>query len=208
MKTLVAKVALGVIVLLGVAFILFPRWANAHCDTLDGPVVKEARVALDKGDVTSVLKWVKPEYEQEIRATFEKTVKARRLNTEAKDLADMYFFETLVRIHRAGEGASYTGLKPAGTELEPGVAAADQSLASGQVDPVIKQVNADISAGIKKRFDRVVELKKHANDSVIAGRAYVAAYVEYVHFVERLATDATSNAAEHEEGPVDNAHHN
>ena len=112
-----------------------------------------------------------------------------------------------MRIHRAGEGAPYTGLNPAGTELEPGVAAADQSLAAGRVETVIKHVNDEVSAGIKQHFDRVVELKKHANDSVIAGRAYVAAYVEYVHFVERLAKDATSNTAEHEEGSVDNAHH-
>ena len=32
---------------------------SAHCDTLDGPVVAMARIALDKGDVTPLLKWVR-----------------------------------------------------------------------------------------------------------------------------------------------------
>ena len=46
-----------------------PFWAPfafAHCDTLDGPVVKTARAALEKGDVTPILKWVTNEYETEI----------------------------------------------------------------------------------------------------------------------------------------------
>jgi hypothetical protein len=43
---------------------------------------------------------------------FTKTLAVRKQSKEAKELADMYFFETLVRIHCAGEGAPYTGLKP------------------------------------------------------------------------------------------------
>jgi hypothetical protein len=84
----------------------------AHCDTLDGPVVQTARTALEKGDITPLLKWVRVEDEKEIKDAFEKTLAVRRKGAEAKELADMYFFETLVRIHRAGEGAPYTGLKP------------------------------------------------------------------------------------------------
>jgi hypothetical protein len=41
----------------------------------------------------------------------------RTLDLEAKALADRYFFETLVRLYRAGEGAAYKGLKPAGRDL-------------------------------------------------------------------------------------------
>jgi len=41
--------------------------AKAHCDPLDGPVVKDAKVALEKGDATPVLKWVKVEHEEEVR---------------------------------------------------------------------------------------------------------------------------------------------
>jgi len=92
------------------AWLLAQSVASAHCDTLDGPVVTEGKTALEKGDVTPVLKWVKKEYESEIRTAFEKTLVVRSKGLEASELADMYFFETLVRLHRAGEGAPYTGL--------------------------------------------------------------------------------------------------
>jgi Family of unknown function (DUF6448) len=46
---------------------------------------------------------------------FQRILLLRRLGHEAKELAARFFFETLVRIHRAGEGAPYTGL----TEGEP-----------------------------------------------------------------------------------------
>ena len=47
--------------------------AAAHYDTLDGPVVETARATLDKGDVTPLLKWIRPSDEKEIRAAFQKT---------------------------------------------------------------------------------------------------------------------------------------
>src|SRR5512140_3415200 len=93
----------------------------AHCDSVSGPVITTAQAALDKGDVTPILKWVSPEKENEIRAAFKETLKVRALSPEARNLADRYFFETLVRVHREGEGAAYTGIKPAGTAVEPGI---------------------------------------------------------------------------------------
>jgi hypothetical protein len=95
------------------AIVLSPDLVNAHCDTLSGPVVLTAKAALEKGDVTPVLKWVKKEDEKEIREAFARTLAVRKQSTDARELADTYFFETLVRIHRAGEGAPYTGLKAA-----------------------------------------------------------------------------------------------
>ena len=157
----------------------------AHCDTLDGPVVADARVALDKADITPVLKWVKAGDEQELREAFAKTQAVRKLDPAAKTLADTYFFETLVRVHRAGEGAPYTGLKPAGT-VEPVIAKADQSLEKGNVDELAKTIASHAEAGIRKRFQHALEAKKHAQESVAAGRDYVEAYVTYVHYVEGI----------------------
>ena len=172
---------------LALAFwLIFPRLAAAHCDTLDGPVVAEARDALGKGDVTPVLKWVQAGDEAEIRQAFEKTLAVRKLNPEAREFADMYFFETLVRIHRAGEGAPYTGLKAAGT-VEPVVARADQALVKGSVDELTKAIAAHTVEGIRERFNRAVETRKHAGESVQAGREYVEAYVDYVHYLEGIA---------------------
>lgn len=168
---------------------VFPELVSAHCDTLDGPVVQTARTALEKGDITPVLKWVRKEDEKEIGAQFDKTLAVRKQGKEAKELADMYFLETLVRLHRAGEGEPYTGLKPAGA-VEPAVAEADKALESGSDENLIKLITHASSKGIRERFTKAKEAKKHAEHSVEAGREFVEAYVQFTHYVERLHMDA------------------
>ena len=179
--------------------------AQAHCDTLDGPVVSAAKAALEKGDVTPVLKWVKSSAEKEIRDAFKNTLAVRGKSPEAKALADMYFFETLVRIHRAGEGAPYSGLQPAGT-VEPPIAAADKALETGKVDELLNDTTKAIAEGIRHRFAKAIAARKHADDNVEAGREYVEAYVDYVHYVERLHGDAAGTTTQHEE-PAPQHHH-
>jgi hypothetical protein len=173
---------LFVIVLLTLAY---AGNASAHCDTLDGPVVATARTALDKGDVTPLLKWVRPEEEKEIRGAFQKTLAVRTNGSEAKELADMYFFETLVRIHRAGEGAPYTGLKP-GEAIDPAVALADKALENGNVDKLVNVLTGAMANGIRERFAKAYENQKHADDNIEAGREFVESYVIFTHYVEGL----------------------
>ena len=160
--------------------------ARSHCDTMNGPVVKDARLALEEGDITPVLKWIRHEDEGEVRALFEKTQIVRGKSAEAMWLADMYFFETVVRIHRAGEGVPYTGLKPEGVSVEAGIEAADRALQTGNVGDVVRKLTDDIASGIRTRFEHVQEAKKQAVHSVESGRSYVAAYVEFIHFVEGI----------------------
>jgi len=174
------------------ALVMWPVVATAHCDTMDGPVVRDAMAALQEGDVTPVLKWVGKDAEPEIRAAFSKTMAVRSKGAEAKDLADRFFFETLVRVHRAGEGAPFRGLKPAGTDPGAAVTAADKALQSGSSDALVKLISDRASAEVRERFARVAQAKRHANDSVEAGRAYVRAYVEFVHHAERLYSNAAS----------------
>jgi hypothetical protein len=169
---------------------------SAHCDTLDGPVVEAARLALEKADVTPVLKWVPKEHEQEIRDAFSQTLAVRVKGKEARELADRFFFETLVRVHRAGEGAPYTGLKSAGT-VEPAIAAADKALQTASVDTLADKISNAVREGIKKRFDAALEKKKHADDSVEAGRDFVEAYVQYVHFIEAIHNLVAKGAEHH-----------
>ncbi len=176
------------------ALALAPQIGRAHCDTLDGPVVQAARTALDSGNITPVLKWVHKPDEGAIKEAFEKTLGVRKLSPQAKQLADMYFFETLVRLHRAAEGAPFTGLKPAG-EVEPVVAAADKAIENGSLDDLTKEISTLVQNGMRQRFDRVVKAKKEMDRSVEAGREYVEAYVEFVHYVERLHNDALGSAA-------------
>lgn len=167
----------------------------AHCDSLEGPVVQDARLALEKNDPTPVLKWVKREHEGEIRDALRQAVAVRQKSDDAKALADRYFFETVVRIHRAGEGEGFTGLKPA-SSVDAGIAAADKALQSGSAKELATHMSAAITEGIQKRFAVAAERKKHAADSVEAGRKYVEAYVDYIHFVEsvnRLALHGASH---------------
>ena len=161
------------------------RSAGAHCDTLDGPVVVDARAALAAGDVTPALKWVRAEDEAEIRAAFERALAVRASGGAALELADTWFFETLVRVHRAGEGAPYTGLKPAGA-VEPGIAAADQAIESGSADSLLAALAGHLDEGVRHRLERVLAAREHAGHNVAAGRAWVAAYVDFIHYVEGL----------------------
>ncbi len=190
-----SRVILTAIVFGAIWFVL-PQSVFAHCDTLDGPVVMTAKKALEKGDVAAVLKWVKKDYEQEIRTAFQKTLAVRAKGPGARELADMYFFETLVRLHRAGERAPYTGLKAAGA-VDPAMAAADRALETGTVDGLVKNITNAMSSGIRERFARAIEKKQHADESIDAGREFVEAYVEFVHYVERLRLGAAGKSIHH-----------
>ena len=176
--------------------------ARAHCDALDGPVVRDARLALERGDPTPVLKWVEPAGEAEIREAFRAALAVRTKGDEARQLADRYFFETLVRVHRAGEGEGFTGLKPAGA-VDPGIAAADRALESGAVAHLSQELSTRLADGIATRFDHALQLRQRAGDNVEAGRAYVAASVDYIHFVESADRLTRRGAAHvHHEEPV------
>lgn len=168
----------------------------AHCDTLDGPVVKAAQKALETGNVNFILIWVQKENEAEIKAAFEKTLAVRKLGPEAAELADMYFFETVVRVHRAGEGAPYTGLKKAGEKLDAVVIAADKSLEISNIEPLLQVVKDSMCEGLHARFKEADEKKNYAPDDVAAGRKFVEAYVAFLQYVEGIYAAAKNPGAE------------
>ena len=184
---------------IGLVFLLMPATVFGHCDGIDGPVVKAAQQALAKGDVNPILIWVQANDEAEIRRVFAKTLAVRKLNPEARELADLYFFETLVRIHRAGEGAPYTGLKPAGRDLGPAIPAADKAIETGAVEPLLKLITSESTNGIRERFQKATAAKKFNAEDVKAGREYVKAYVEFVHYVEGLHEFVQGSDDEHSE---------
>jgi len=173
------------VALLALLFCL-PAMTFAHCDGLDGPVVAAAKKALESGNVNPVLVWVQKKDEQTIQDAFQKTLAVRKLDPKAREFADMYFFETLVRIHRAGEGAPYTGLKPAGRDLGPAIPAADKALEDGNLKPLAKLLIKTVEEGLHAQFEQAISKKKFKQDNVEAGREYIEAYVKYVHYVERL----------------------
>jgi hypothetical protein len=110
----------------------------------------------------------------------------RELSPQAKELADRFFFETLVRVHRAGEGAPFTGLKPAGRDLGPAIPAADEAVRVGSVDPVRQLLMDAMQQRLREEFSQVIAARSFKADDLAAGRAYIKAYVEFIHFVERL----------------------
>ena len=144
--------------------------AMAHCDSMDGPVVKDAQRALAEKKVDPVLKWVSAQDEEPVRQAFEMALAVRGESDAAMNVADRYFFETLIRIHRAGEGEGFTGIKPAGS-VDPAIAAADRALADGNVDPLADKLVASVRDGIKERFADARAKRQAANNSVEQGRS-------------------------------------
>jgi hypothetical protein len=171
-----------------------PTPVTAHCDALDGPVVADARTALERSDPVPVLRWVPPAAEPEVRGAFAQALAVRRLGREAQALADRYFFETVVRLHRGGEGEPYTGLKAAGSTVDPAVRAADEALQSEGLDGLRRLIVTQVEHGLALRLRRVLDARKRAGEGVDRGREYVAAYTEFVHYAERTHAAASESA--------------
>jgi hypothetical protein len=179
MKTKVFTCLLFVLISIFSTNLLF-----AHCDTMDGPVVADAKKAFDQNNINYVLKWVKSDYEKEIIDAFNLAMIVRNLSPESKQLADKYFFETVVRLHRMGEGMSFTGIKPSGTPIDEKILAADRSIELGNLTPLMDLVPTDEQKELKERFERVISLKNFDINNVQAGREYIEAYIQFFHFAE------------------------
>src|SRR5690625_5193210 len=158
--------------------------AHAHCDSLDGPVVADARIALDRGDITPVLKWILHEQEEELRSVFAQTMEVRHMNEQVQNVADHRFFETLIRLHREAEGASFTGVKPAGTDFGPAIPAAEKALEGRSLKEVYELLTEEIHNGLHHYYNNVMELSNYDPEDVDAARAWVNAYVQYMHYIE------------------------
>ena len=190
-KQTIAAVAVSGLAVMGIAALLVGS-AQAHCDTTSGPIIPEAVIALEEGDVTPILKWVRPDDEAELKRAFAKAVFVRAQGPEAKELADRYLLETLVRLHRAGEGAPYTGIKD--EPAEPVVAMAEKALADGSPDEMIERISRHMAQLIREKLDRALETKKNKDKTVAAGRQFVEAYVTYMHYVEGIHNAIVSPA--------------
>lgn len=170
-----------------------------HCDTLDGPVVKAALMALEKENINLILPWIPKEAEAETKMAFEKAMIVRKLGTEAKDLSEYWFFETVVRLHRAGEGAPYTGLKPAGLDEGPVVPRAEKAIEEGNYKYVVEFLSHVVEEEIQKRFNHAMNLKKYNENDVEAARKYVEAMLDFILYCHILYTQMTGIGDHREE---------
>lgn len=176
--------------------------AQAHCDSLDGPVAKAVYKALDDGNVNPVLAYAPATAEPEIRAAFEKSRKVRGLGAEARMLADQAFMETVIRLHRVGEGATYTGLKPAGIDYGPVVPAAEHAVETGDLAKLKAVLTEEIEHALRERLAHVRELKKAPLEPKTAAevphsRERISAELGFIIFAESLRQTALGKGAEH-----------
>lgn len=170
---------------------LIVRPADAHCDTEDGPAVLDGRRALASGNVNHALKWVRAEDENEVRAAFAAALAARAAGGADAEHAERVFLETLVWVHRAGEGEGFDGIKPAGTELPAEVVAADGSLDQGTLAPLQGLVPDQRWPELERRFREVLAHRAFDVDDLGCARQYVQAYAAFLKYAEGHDTHHT-----------------
>lgn len=188
LKSKMAK-TIGTVATAVALMIFMPISASAHCDTMGGPTVADGYKAIESGNVNYALKWVQPEYEKDIKDKFNLIMKMKDLSPEAKEVAEQYFFSELVRVHRAGEGAAFDGLKPLGTPVDEIVKAADESVAAGNLDPIKEMhdkglIPEERMPEIAERFEKVMTSKDFDVNDLEAGREYIESYVSFFKFAE------------------------
>lgn len=150
-----------------------------HCDALDGPVVTAARQALEDERVELVLPYVPEDAEAEVRAAYDRVLPVLGLGDDARAVAERWFFETVVRLHRAGEGASFTGLKPAGLSAGPAIPLAEKAIRTGSVRPLARFLTGVLNDELALRLERVNDLAATQHVSVRDGRRYVEAMLGF-----------------------------
>ncbi|HBN85501.1 MAG TPA: peptidoglycan-binding protein [Clostridiales bacterium] len=175
---------LGILLTVTLGLTLTPAKASAHCNTMDGPTAKDGVTTLETGNINYAAKWIMEEYEDELSEIFNLSQKVRALSPDAKELADRFFLESLVRIHRAGEGAPYEGLKPKGTPIDEKVAAADKSIEIGNLSPLKNMVTHEELHALEEKFQKAMALKNYDMNDLDAARAYVQAYVSFFKLAE------------------------
>lgn len=158
--------------------------ARAHCDTADGPAVTDGRRALETGNINLALKWIQSDAEKELAEVFNKALAVRKLGVQAAEVADRLFLETLVRLHRMGEGVGFTGIQPSGTTVAPIVVAADRALDMGEDRELIALSPAERREELHRRFQVALSKKAFDVGNVAAARDFVAAYVSFFKFAE------------------------
>jgi hypothetical protein len=164
---------------------------------MDGPVVTAAREALEAGDAGIALAYVPKDGEAEVREAFDAALAVRGLGQGARELADRHFFETVVRVHRAGEGAPYTGLKPAGLGHGPVIPVAERALVSGSADELVELLTGRVEEEVRRRLDEVIALRAATNGNLDANRAYVSAMLDLQVWAHGLYHAAGAAAHSH-----------
>lgn len=184
-----------IVVTLLAAFSLGGMPLFAHCDSYDGPVIKDAVKALESNNVSLILKWIDKEQESEVVSLFNKTYNLSTGDKQVYEIVKKHFYKTLVRLHRETEGASFTGLKPSGTTKQI-ILMSDKAIETEEVDNLVRLLNDHLNKAIHEKYHKVAALSKVKDSSPEQGREYVKAYIDYTHTLE-----AVHDIIEHSETP-------
>lgn len=198
-----SRIALAV---LASVLALAPAQMKGHCDTMNGPVVTAAQRALDRGDVRLALIWVRAVDEPEVRSLFEKVLAVRAGGELARSISDRLFFETVVRLHRAGEGVPYTGIKDSSESLDPGIEEAEASINARSLDRLSSSLTEKLRGTLEESFRAIQSTQGYQQDNVESGRRYVEAYVRFIHKVEGIYGLVTTGVPEERGGHDSHTH--
>jgi hypothetical protein len=167
-----------------------------HCDTLDGPIVKACRKAFEVDNVKFALPWVPESDEGEVREAFKRVQRVRKKwDSESSDISELWFFELVVRLHRAGEDEPFTGLRPAGLDWGPVLPLTDKAKATGDPGEVIKLITGEVEHELFERFMNMTKKKNFDPNDVSKAREYVHAELDFVLFAHRLWSFVESGGA-------------
>ncbi len=167
---------------------------NAHCDSVEGPVIKAAQKSLETGNINYVLIWVPEKDEPEVNRLFNRVLQNRSLNSDVNILLTNYFFETVVRLHRMGEGVGYTGIKDATFKPEPGISEADDAVEHGSLKKISSLLPEEKNEELEKYFSDVMQKQNYNTDDLQAGRDYIKSYVHFIHYVEEQFADSKNKS--------------
>ncbi|MFX1470697.1 MAG: DUF6448 family protein [Promethearchaeota archaeon] len=153
---------------------------------MDGPVVMAAKNALSQKNINLILPWVPEEAEEELEVMFKRTLTIREKGEESAELADHWFFENTVRLHRMGEGKGFTGLKPAGLDWGPIVPKADKAIENEDPNEVIDFIKKTIEDKLREKFQKIIDQKNYDKNDVKKARKYVHAMLDFTLFSNHL----------------------
>ncbi len=111
---------------------------------------------------------------------------------DAKEVADDWFFENTIRLHRAEKEHRTPGMKPAGLSEGPVVPRAEKAIETGDPKESIGFILKTVEDDLTHRFHHVMEKKKYDVNDVAAGREFIEAFIGWVVYSHHLYMSVTS----------------
>jgi len=157
-----------------------------YCDSMDGPVVKAAEMALEMENINYALPYILKKYEDELKDAFERTIQVRELSGDAAELADYWFFETTVRLHLKGRKRPYTGLKASGLNEDHVLSMADKAINNENLNDLNKFLLNSIKEDVEVRFDDVISKKDYDLNDIEDARDFVDSTLNFYFYLQKL----------------------